>query len=587
MNKRSLTELLVSLSVVAAAVAAGLTLAGSGPRGATTAGSFLTSWEADPDHFSPDGNGVQDSTRLDIDLSVAPAFLEVQLRNGTTHARRSVLFADTLTSPGLFTLPWNGDVFDSTFYESLLVDIDTVMIGDSTAYETTYAYDTTLVDTNFVGQGKYDLFIRAGDLVGTPAESESVRVVIDNTRPALVSYFFTVGDTTLAEISLRNGETLNAGVVWSESIAAFSADLESLDTDPGIPTVTLDGDTTFFLYTISSLNMRPDAADIPIRVTASDLAGNKLVTNGVTVCLSNLDPQFVDWEPLEPWRTGFHNGENVRILTYWSTDPGADSTETVSADYSEMDSGAGTTRGRGSKRGPGEFLVTFRLSAENTRPDGSYRVTLLGGDANCGETTGEILLGLDNTKPTVVPTLDPLERSARTSALPVSGHAAGVFEVIMRVTGPGETNPHAVDSLTVDAGGDFAGTAMLAAGDNLITFHSMNRSGNLSAGQASVDVFLLGEPFLGIPKRFRPGDEFSFGFSQQASRVDVEIRNLAGETVTQLHESSMSEYFELPWDGRNRAGQLAFSGPYLALIEIEYVSGERETHAKPFIFTRE
>ena len=426
--------------------------------------------------------------------------------------------------------------------------------------------DSTIRDST------YTLAITGNDGGCQPADTAAIVVNYDGAHPQIDTLI--VPDTCFVY-----GETVVAYVIWDDSTAAHAADFSALDTQ-GFNNYSLRDSAGYlvFEYTIpdyASGNRRSDGCEIPAKLTATDSVGN-FFTRQLDLCISNHDPVFVSSAPPDSGRSAYHDGEQIHVTSYWDQTALPD---TVWGDFSLMDSGWLPRAVRSFHDGSGMFTVRYTIADTNSLGDAFYPVVLYARDADCGLTTTTITLQLDNTPPPNAPQLDPVPAYWREAVLVLSGTIVGAPWVLV------ELDSVAVDTVAATAD-SFVFQAALQPGKNHFAVHGMDEAGNKTVSAAEADVYFLGAPFLEVPHRFRPDDEFRVGLDRAAMSLTLEIRNLAGERLRRWKVAGASELFEVPWDGRNEVGETVMSGPYLAIIEVDYSGGGRERHVKPFFFSR-
>jgi flagellar hook assembly protein FlgD len=113
----------------------------------------------------------------------------------------------------------------------------------------------------------------------------------------------------------------------------------------------------------------------------------------------------------------------------------------------------------------------------------------------------------------------------------------------------------------------------LHPGTNVITLEAIDRAGNISpvAGPYSVTF----EEPLGFhaPERFRKDDAFGVNVSSPATSVVVELFTLRGTPVRQLTATGSATHYELPWDLKDTAGNFVGDGPYVARLRVGFPNG--------------
>ena len=304
---------------------------------------------------------------------------------------------------------------------------------------------------NKVNDGEHTVTIIASDSVGNQAVS-SVSVTLDNTPPLFAQ------PTRANASAYKNGDVVTLTCFLDASGYTVTANFSSIDSTytQGMEKITDNGNNTYTInYTISTGNTKPDG-EYSISITAEDAAGNKSSDvesgNQVTVCLVNELPQFqeatkvgkfIDYngngkidegELSESFQSDnyFKNGDIVILQAHLDKQGYATSTS-VSVNFLPLDSeytkgveqpaipGDGSASGSslnlwdnldndkdGAINNPEEakyYLIAYRINAQNTRDDGSYRVRVkvinsVGNSVLQPEVDSPVCK-LDNTPPTI------------------------------------------------------------------------------------------------------------------------------------------------------------------------------------------
>jgi len=407
---------------------------------------------------------------------------------------------------------------------------------------------------------------------------------VDNIPPILTDF------PDPNSLEFKNGKLVVLPVSYDRPGYAIAADFSAVDSgfNSGNVVVTDDGGGDYrIFYTLRPTNTRLDGVDYSVLLTAVDLAGNvRDSVDVVQACLNNTPPRFVPPAVLLESQGPFSNGSRIVLQTTWQSEAQQpDSDLVVTADFSAIDENF-DPGGRPATviwREKGVFEISYIISPGNSITTGSqlpiYVTASDRSDEGCGSTTVDALrIDLDN-EAAPQPTLVASAVTVRGDVVTLSGDAPEAVEVqILR-------NGAAVDTFAVGADSRYSGQAVLAPGLNKFAAKSIDAAGNVSQVSRTVDVFSVQGTTVTIPPRFAPGDEI-FVAVLDPSQVLVRLFNLEGVEIQRLSSASAAVH-HIVWDGKDRIGALASSGPCLAVVEIQSPSGSvRQRIKKAFIFTR-
>jgi hypothetical protein len=429
-----------------------------------------------------------------------------------------------------------------------------------------------------------EVYIRAVSFSQGQQRTYFMPLEIDNVDPILRKWPSEPG-----EVVVRNGQVLNIPLEYDRPRYTITADFDSVDSrfNPLVnaPAVADSGNGRYgVFYSVSPLNTVPDSTGVIVPVTAVDLAGNNITSELVRVCINNNPPRLLSHRFVGD-SGPFRSGDRIVLETTWATDI-AESTIVVTADFSAVDDKFDTSKPvNGILRAPGVYETGWTLSAGNGIKESAHLPIFLTAadapDAGCGKTTvAAAYVDIDSNKPPK-PTLSAPAAVTGISTTLLSGKALLAYDVII------ERNGEPVDTFVVDlTDSTFLGTVTLEPGNNEFTARARDLAGNLSDLSDPVNVFFTVKSTLIIPGRFGPGNEFFLALLDAAGLVRVRIFNLEGIEIRRL-ESPGGTRIRVPWDGQDETGNLASSGPYLAVVEIEDTQGSIREHLRSaFVFTR-
>jgi flagellar hook assembly protein FlgD len=113
----------------------------------------------------------------------------------------------------------------------------------------------------------------------------------------------------------------------------------------------------------------------------------------------------------------------------------------------------------------------------------------------------------------------------------------------------------------------------LHTGTNLVTLQAIDVAGNLSAVSAAYTVVYDTPLGFHAPEKFGKGDVFGVNLETAASSVVIDLFTLRGTPVRQLSTTASASHYELPWDLKDASGNFVGDGPYLARLRVAYPNG--------------
>ncbi len=168
------------------------------------------------------------------------------------------------------------------------------------------------------------------------------------------------------------------------------------------------------------------------------------------------------------------------------------------------------------------------------------------------------------------------------TAPPVPAFDAGIPTATTRNTVALTGNTPGADSVYVAKNGSvfarvtaprWTAKGNLTLGANSFTVRGVDRAGNRSAFRAPL-VVTYSEPIgFHAPERFRAGDVFDVNVTQTARAVRIDLYDLRGRRVRTLAVNQLNQRYELPWNLRDDAGNTVGDGPYVARATVTYEDG--------------
>jgi hypothetical protein len=270
-------------------------------------------------------------------------------------------------------------------------------------------------EENTQSDGMKTVVITAEDTAGNKAELDAFRVKLRNKLPTIVSVSPPDGGV------FANGASVAIEVKCDAPDLSVSADFSELDSGYtlGKEKVTNRGDNTYLVeYEISRENTLPDRQNIPVTIWISD--GLESVSSQYKeVSLDNTVPQVLEArvrrdgvsvptqatatgeDDIFPTHVAFANGNTVELEIVWDG-PGYD----VSADFSGVDStyrpGAEQVEEPEQDQLIYTYAISYKLGAANNMSDGEREVIVVASDPAGNKGQFVLLIGLDNTPPSIL-----------------------------------------------------------------------------------------------------------------------------------------------------------------------------------------
>ncbi len=293
-----------------------------------------------------------------------------------------------------------------------------------------------------------------------------------------------------------------------------------------------------YSYRVTVTNNITDTVTFTVR--ALDREGNLSIPITGSVIIDNTPPTILSVTVSDSDNI-YYNGETVNLLVT------ADAAGyEIHTDFSSMDDkyiyGSESVRDNGN----GTYSVRYTISENNTRPSGTYTITVIATDGVGLSDTGYIDLVLDNAGPVtygVDLVIDPLNDNiinAPDTVLAIIKDSNGVVEAeyFVDVIGPSgdgipmTVNPPGADSVIAKA---FLDTAGLAQGQHTVYVHGKDSSG-VWGSYASMDfVFDSKPPTIENITIYYPEGQNSVRDGQQ-----IKVTALIKDVTTSVDPSSVT-----------------------------------------------
>jgi gliding motility-associated-like protein len=263
-----------------------------------------------------------------------------------------------------------------------------------------YVFELRISDKNTYPDGIKTIPITAVDTTGNRTILTKFSVRLRNDLPTIISI-------TPNRYAFSNGDTVELLVETDADDLEVIADFSELDSTyaPEKVAVTNRGDNTYSVrYTIGVDNVFPDKPSVPIAISVSD--GLETVDSEATIALDNTIPSLLDARINQITATiGYRfdvtvaNGSTVEVYSIWDG-----SGYIVSGDFSDLDSAYNPGDEEVEMGGTSEstYVISYQLSAANTRADGLRSIMLKAVDTAGNETQVKLEIRLDNSAPDIL-----------------------------------------------------------------------------------------------------------------------------------------------------------------------------------------
>lgn len=141
-----------------------------------------------------------------------------------------------------------------------------------------------------------------------------------------------------------------------------------------------------------------------------------------------------------------------------------------------------------------------------------------------------------------------------------------------------------VDSVSTLLGASFTRTMTLTPGRNEFTAVLRDAAFNASAPSNTVVVNFNTAAGLYVPVPFPAGGSFAVNTARNADRVSLRVFDLIGNVVIEFERDDDATSYAFAWDGRNGSGITVRRGPLVVIAEVIYPDGEREILREAFLF---
>lgn len=499
---------------------------------AATGSVEITGLEVSPDPFSPNGDGVRDSTVVSFNLSTDHEAAYVWITVTDSEDQTVIRLADAEPNePGVIEKTWLGQT--ST--------------GDP-ALDGIYTFEVK----GKADSDSTDVLARSVFLDTTPPEIDDVRPY-----PAPYAPKLPMEDTLLTvDVSITDAQEGD----WLSAVMTVGEQPDTLCTIPLV-----DADTTYSCWWdgrdkddgVYSLDVRTyDRAGNFAQSSHSidlDLQGPTLTIDYPTAGAMNTFPDSVAGTVFD------RNGMDWVLFRFRDGD-----------DYLEV------TIPRPDSCCPIEWFVRW---PESLKQDGTFNLEIYAADVPGYESKvfHEIVIA---TAPPEPPEISPPPAKVSSAELNLIGECSASDSLFIYLNGVVE------HSRKCSAAGTFSVTLTLRRGENSIYAISKDLAGSYSAPSETVTVEYVEEIGIWVPERLDAEATIEINLPKEAGEVVLRIFTLEGSHVETIVKQSPLQFDEMIWDLTGSDGKPVKNGPYVLVFEVHYLDGTMSTEKKAVIVTR-
>jgi len=512
-----------------------------------TAQNLVTRFEVANFVFSPDGDGVEESTDVTFTLGDSATAVSVVVFQTDSITPVDTLLAATPRSAGTTDLSWDGTYWDGT------------PAADGRYVLTLSATGATLPDTTVSRAAVVD--------TGIPG------IVIDAVTPNPYAPLLAGAPSALdIQFTVTGASPAIPGVPPDEIRRQFQQPAGSAFTPDSLAYVPayLGADGSYSLQWRAQKVTGLANGVYNVTLTIVDQAGHTAKSSH-TFGVDSKEPELKITKP--------SSGKSYRVapdsLHGWAWDSNGISGVDI----------------RYSAGGPYLPVVvtsvvddTVKFSAQisdSVTTEGSYQLTTRAKDAVGRQTTVAFDIKIDLTAPEA-PTLDPVGGVSHTDTYRLTGDfpAGGDPASKLRIY----RNGALIDSVLTFSLESIDRVVPLVPGRNVFTVTYVDGAGNESAPSNAVVVTFdtVVGVFMDVP--FSPGDEFRVNLARAAGRLVVHVYDLTGGLVVELNDLDEKQYYAVAWNGRNGGGETVKKGPLVAVVQAHYADGGTDVFREVFLF---
>jgi hypothetical protein len=143
-----------------------------------------------------------------------------------------------------------------------------------------------------------------------------------------------------------------------------------------------------------------------------------------------------------------------------------------------------------------------------------------------------------------------------------------------------------VDSVFIVIQTSLEEEVLLTPDDNIFTAIALDEAGNTSAPSNAVTVVYDAATSVYIPQPFGPNDSFQINLGGEEARITLKIFDLGGDLVYAHRDYTPGSNIEIQWDGLNGEGEEVKRGPLVLVVRVAFDNGNENTFRELFLFKR-
>jgi len=229
----------------------------------------------------------------------------------------------------------------------------------------------------------------------------------------------------------------------------------------------------------------------------------------------------------------------------------------------------------------GDTVFFGATLADSLTAEGRFTLIVRATDAFNRENETSLIITIDQTSPDS-PVLDPFVGEWRGPTYLVTGTFPDELNALARVRL--YHNDVVMDSVFTLQVERLAFDVPLVRGENILTATYVDGANNESAMSNAVIVTYDDASGLFLPAPFHPDDSFNVNLASQGESVVLYVYDLTGDLVVTLSDTGDTRSYVLRWDGRNGNDDIVKKGPLVAVVRVSLADGSRETIREAFLF---
>jgi len=131
---------------------------------------------------------------------------------------------------------------------------------------------------------------------------------------------------------------------------------------------------------------------------------------------------------------------------------------------------------------------------------------------------------------------------------------------------------------------DISVEVLLDPGQNQFYVTARDDADNISSASNTITVVYNTQAGLFLPQPFRPRDEFQINTAQAMTRARLKIYDLSGDLVRVLDHTASGTSLTIRWNGLNGENESIHRGPLVVVAFLYFVDGSTETIKEIFLF---